>query len=246
MNNKYAQLAREIPIHGRNGIIKLGAELEEDFFGWDTFSVRYCLVDGPLSRLCLATTPSAELGAPIPRYGKYDERYDKALMPYIDHLKGATGDVTCHPAMRLAERLKAECDQYALLTQDAVFDNLSHRALVHAFRKACLLYAANGMKWEKNIEGFCRWSLHYDLWIKLRLWGDSIRKAESEVETSRRGPQSLLEIVKKDENGIFTLKALEQLKSQGRIRGSVGNLLAKWKCRGYICQMTDDSFKITR
>lgn len=106
---------------------------------------RYVMIDGPVSRVCLGTTPDVGLAAPMPKYGRYDEHYDKALLPFIENLQAATGEIECRPAIRLAERLKAECDQYTLVTQDEVFDNLSHRALVHAFRKACLLYAANGM-----------------------------------------------------------------------------------------------------
>ena len=165
---------------------------------------RYVMTDGPVSRVCLGTTPDVGLAAPMPKYGRYDEHYDKALQPFIENLQAATGEIECRPAIRLAERLKAECDQYTLVTQDEVFDNLSHRALVHAFRKACLLYAANGMKWEKAIEGFCRWSLHYDLWLKLHYFGDMIRKAGEQMQTSKRGPRNLLEQIPTDSEGTFS------------------------------------------
>ena len=111
---------------------------------------RYVLVDGPLSRLCLATIPEREIGADIPVFGTYDAAYDEALRPYIENLKQATGHIDCREARRLTSRLEDECKEFARLSQDRVFDNLTHRALVHVFRKACLLYAANGMKWENR------------------------------------------------------------------------------------------------
>lgn len=204
---------------------------------------RHSLIDGPVSRVCLATTPDVGLAAPMPRYGIYDDKYDQALLPYIEKLKKATGNIICKPAYRLMERLKAECDQYAVVSQDEVFDNLSHRALVHAFRKACLLYAANGMKWEKNIEGFCRWSLHYDLWLKLHFFGDQIREAEGMTQTSRRGPRNLLELIP-DKNGIFTYRdALNTRLKNNKSEAGTRNMLSQWKVRGYIEFLDDGSFR---
>ncbi|MBQ9176459.1 MAG: hypothetical protein IJ139_06290 [Bacteroidaceae bacterium] len=205
---------------------------------------RYKLTDGPISRLCCATTPNTGLAAPMPRYGNYDERYDEKLRPYIENLMAATGNITCHPAIRMAERLKAECDQYTLVTQDEVFDNLSHRALVHAFRKACMLYAANGMKWEKTIEGFCRWSLHYDLWLKLHFFGDMIRKTEEHTHTSKRGPRNLLEQIKTDTEGVFTLRdAITVRIANNKDEAGTANMLSQWKARGYIQSMPDGKYK---
>ena len=205
---------------------------------------KYVLVDGPVSRVCLGTTPNVGLAAPMPRFGRYDERYDKALQPYIENLQAATGEIECRQAIRLAERLKAECDQYTLVTQDEVFDNLSHRALVHAFRKACLLYAANGMKWEKAIEGFCRWSLHYDLWLKLHFFGDMIRKAGEQIQTSKRGPRNLLEQIQTDAEGAFSFSdaLAARLKNNMKEEGT-GNMLSQWKTRGLIEALTDGRFK---
>ena len=201
---------------------------------------RSVLIDGPISRVCLATTPDVGLGAPIPVYGRYDQKYDDALRPYIDNLMTATGEQTCKQACRLIERLKAECDQFTQQTQDEVFDNLNHRALVHAFRKACLLYAANGFKWEKAIESFCRWSLHYDLWLKLHFFGDLIRKADSQTQTSRRGPRNLLELLP----DTFTRQDAISVRQQaGKNSEGTGNMLSQWVHRGYILQMTDDSYK---
>lgn len=205
---------------------------------------RFVLVDGPLSRLCLATIQNMEIGADIPVFGKYDEKYDNALRPFIENLKQATGTIYCKEAYRLATKLKNECKEFSRLSQDRVFDNLTHRALVHAFRKACLLYAANGMKWEKAIESFCRWSLHYDLWIKMKLWGDMIRNAESGMQTSKRGPRNLLEQIKTDKDGVFYYRDVVNVRLKNSM-DEVGtkNMLSQWKSRGYILQMTDDSFK---
>lgn len=208
---------------------------------------RFVPNDGPLSRLVLATVHEAEIGADIPVFGNYDEKYDQALQPYLDNLSAATGSIDCPQAKRLARKLKAECSEFARLSQDRVFDNLSHRALVHAFRKACLLYAANGMKWEKSIESFCRWSLFYDLYLKIKLWGDIIRHADDNVPTSKRGPRNLLEDIKTDENGVFTYRDAvnARLKNSMNEEGTK-NMLYQWKSRGYILQMTDDSFKKAR
>lgn len=205
---------------------------------------KYALVDGPLSRLCLATIQETEIGADIPVFGKYDEKYDEALRPFIENLKQATGIIDCKEARRLATKLKDECKEFSRLSQDRVFDNLTHRALVHAFRKACLLYAANGMKWEKSIESFCRWSLHYDLWIKMKLWGDMIRNAESGMQTSKRGPRNLLEQIKTDKDGVFYYRDVVNVRlKNGMDEEGTKNMLYQWKSRGYISQLTDDSFK---
>ena len=205
---------------------------------------RYVMIDGPVSRVCLGTTPDVGLAAPMPRYGRYDEKYDKALRPFIDNLQAATGEIECRPAIRLAEKLKAECDQYTLVTQDEVFDNLSHRALVHAFRKACLLYAANGMKWEKAIEGFCRWSLHYDLWLKLHFFGDMIRKAGEQMQTSKRGPRNLLEQIPTDSEGTFSQSdAIAVRLKNNKDEAGTGNMLSQWKTRGYIEALPDGRYR---
>ena len=208
---------------------------------------RFVPNDGPLSRLVLATVHEAEIGADIPVFGNYDEKYDQALQPYLDNLSAATGSIDCPQAKRLARKLKAECSEFARLSQDRVFDNLSHRALVHAFRKACLLYAANGMKWEKSIESFCRWSLFYDLYLKMKLWGDIIRHADDNVPTSKRGPRNLLEDIKTDENGVFTYRdAVNARLKNSMNEDGTKNMLYQWKSRGYILQLTDDSFKKAR
>lgn len=178
------------------------------------------------------------------------KKYHENRHPYpgaCPHLKQATGTIDCREARRLASKLEAECKEFARLSQDRVFDNLTHRALVHAFRKACLLYAANGMKWEKAIEGFCRWSLHYDLWIKMKLWGDLIRHADEGLPTSKHGPRNLLEQIKPDKDGQFTYRDVVNVRlKNGMNEEGTWGMLRQWKHRGYILQMTDDSFKKNR
>ena len=205
---------------------------------------RNVVTDGPISRLSMATIPDEEIGADIPVFGNYDEAYDEQLRPYIENLKEATGVIDCPQAKRLARRLKQECADFARLSQDLVFDNLTHRALVIAFRKACLLYAANGMRWEKTIETFCRWSLFYDLYLKMKFWGDMIRNAENDVITSKRGPQSLLDFLPDE----FTIEDARKLRlKRGMDVEGTGQMIAQWKYRGYINNsITDNSFKKVR
>ena len=201
---------------------------------------RYVLTDGPISRLCLGTIPEDEIGAEIEVFGTYDEKYDSDLKPFIENLKKSSGVIDCKEAKRLAHKLKDDCADFARLSQDRVFDNLSHRALVIAFRKACLLYAANGMKWEKSIETFCSWSLFYDLYIKMTIFGDLIRHADDDMPTSKRGPRSLLDLLP----GTFTIDDAKQVRIKlGMDTEKTGNMVSTWKKRHYVVQMADGSFK---
>ena len=201
---------------------------------------RYVLTDGPISRLCLATIPEEEVGAEISVFGTYGEKYDAALKPYIENLKAATGVIDCKEAKKLARKLKDECADFARLSQDRVFDNLSHRALVIAFRKACMLYAANGMKWEKSIETFCRWSLYYDLYIKMTIFGDLIRHADDDIHTSKRGPQSLLALLPAE----FTIDDARRVRlKQGMDEEHTITMIRNWKSRHFVYQISDISFK---
>lgn len=196
---------------------------------------RNAMTDGPISRLTLATVPDRGLGAPMPVHGKYDEKYDAKLKPYIDNLRQVHGVIDCRQAKRMAERLKDELDDFVVQSGDDVLNNLGRRALVAAFRKGCLLYAANGKKWEKAIEGFCRWSLHYDLWLKLHFFGDMIRHADSQVKTSRRGPANLLQQIPTKEDGTFTYQdaVLIRIKN-GKEEEGTNVMLNQWVSRGHI------------
>ena len=200
------------------------------------------MTDGPISRLCLATIPDEEIGADIAVFGHYDKDYDEELKPFIDNLKEATGVIDCPQAKKLARKLKNECAEFAQLSQDRVFDNLSHRALVAAFRKACLLYVANGKKWEKAIENFCRWSLFYDLYLKMHFFGDLIRRADGEVQTSKHGPQSLLDLLPED----FTLEDAKRVRLKMGLSNEgkkCSNMIRQWQHRNYVLQLTVDSYK---
>ncbi len=203
---------------------------------------RHVLTDGPVSRLTLATVPEEDVGADIPVFGDYDEAYDETLKPYIDNLKAATGVIDCPQAKRMARKLKDECAEFACLSADDVFDNLTHRALVMAFRKACLLYVANGMKWEKSIETFCRWSLFYDMYLKMKLFGDLIRHANGDIPTSKRGPRSLLE----DLPDKFTIDDAKRIRQQQGLSNE-GHLAIKmirtWINRHRVIQNTEYSFE---
>ena len=202
--------------------------------------------EGPISRIVFGSIPQVEIGAPIPVFGKYDKNYDDAIRPFIENLKKATGVVECKEAQKMVDKLKAEIDEFSTLTQSRILDQLSHRALVAAFRKACLIYAANGMKWEPEIEYFCRWSLQVDLFLKYSLFAEDIRKATEDCQGAKSGPRSLLADITADEYGVFSFnEVLRVYTASGREpdEKKVHNMLSQWKSRGYILQMTDDSYK---
>ena len=207
--------------------------------------LQYVMNDGPISRLTLATTPNLEIGSDMPVFGKYDDKYDAKLRPFIENLKNATGrNLVCKPAIQIVKQIKQELDDYLVLTQEEILNNLSRRALVHVFRKACLIYAANGMKSEPALYDFCRWSLHYDLYLKMRLYGDAIRKEDNNVKFSKRGPQNLLAELTNEEKKVFSYDELVKLRLQrGMDEKGTRKLLSKWKQRGYIRLLTDDSFE---
>ena len=206
---------------------------------------RNAMTDGPISRLSLATVPDRGLGAPMPKHGKYDEKYDEKLKPFIDNLRQVHGEIDCPQARRMADRLKDELDDFVVKSGDDVLNNLGRRALAATFRKGMLIYAANGKKWEKSIEGFCRWSLHYDLWLKLHFFGDLIRHADSQVKTSSRGPANLLEQIEKDEQGHFSYNAVvvARLKNGMEEKGT-GNMISQWVSRKLIARLDKDCFQV--
>ncbi|MBQ2208668.1 MAG: hypothetical protein II404_01730 [Prevotella sp.] len=201
--------------------------------------------DGPISRLTLATVPDQGLGAPIPKHGKYDDKYDAALKPFIDNLRLAHGEVKCQQAIRMTNRLKKELDDFIVTSGDEILNNLARRALAATFRKGCLLYAANGMHWEKAIDGFCRFSLHYDLWLKLHFFADMIRHADSKIKTSHRGPANLLSQIKKDAEGVFTYQdAVNMRIANSKEEEGTSVMLNQWVSRGHIERLTDGRFRI--
>ena len=205
---------------------------------------RNVLTDGPISRINFCTIPEAEIGNEQPIYGQYDAAFDEALKPYIDNLCAARGFVDCPQATKLAKKLQQECAEFARLSQDEVYWNLSFRACVIAWLKACVLYVANGCKWEKSIEDFVRWSLNYDLWCKMQFFGDAIRKANCVDETSgRRGPHNLL----LDLPDVFSLEDARRVRrQQGLPDKGLRPMISNWKSRGYINQISEISFEKLR
>ena len=200
------------------------------------------LTDGPISRINFCTIPETEIGAEQPIYGQYDAAFDEALRPYIDNLVSARGLIDCQQAYKLAKRLQQECAEFARLSQSEVYWNLSHRAIVIAWLKACVLYVANGQKWERSIEDFIRWSLEYDLWCKMQFFGADIEKASNgdDARIGVRGPRNLLELLP----DVFTIEDAKRVRlKQGMSVEKVGNMISTWKTRQYVIQMTDDSFQ---
>ena len=203
---------------------------------------RNVLTDGPISRINFCTIPEQEIGAKQPVFGQYDLAFDEALKPYIDNLVAARGLIASPQAYKLAIKLQDECAEFAQLSQNDTYWNLSHRACVIAWLKACVLYVANGQKWEKSIEDFIRWSLNYDLWCKMQFFGNKIEEA-NKTEESRigtRGPKSLL-LYLPDE--FTTEDAVRVRQKEGLSADNTKKMISQWKTRGYILQLTVDSFK---
>ena len=198
------------------------------------------LTDGPISRINFCTIPEMEIGAEQPIYGKYDEAFDAELKTYIDNLVSAHGVVDCPQAFKLAKKLQEECAEFARLSQDETYWNLSHRAIVIAWLKACVLYVANGYQWEKTIEDFVRWSLQYDLWCKMQFFGEDIEKANQEGERiGTRGPRNLLELLPDE----FTLDDAKRMRQkQGMDASRAIKMIRIWKSRKYVFQISDFSF----
>ena len=194
---------------------------------------RSVLTDGPISRINFCTIPEREIGAPMPVYGSYDEEFDHQLATYIDHLNAARGEVECPEAFALAKQLSEECAEFARLSQSRVYENLSFRANIIAYLKAMVLYVAHGEEWSKEIEDFVRWSLQYDLWCKMQFFSEDIENVGNEEanHNTNKGPQNLLDLLPK----VFTREEAQQMRERRGIRsGSVTNMLANWKSRGYI------------
>ncbi len=199
------------------------------------------LTDGPISRINFCTIPEREIGADMPIYGTYDAQFDEELRPYIERLTRASGLVDCPQAFRLAKKLKDECAEFSRLSQSRVYENLSFRANVIAWLKGCVLYICNDYRWSKEIEDFVRWSLKYDLWCKMQFFGAAIEAANQEAEhTPKRGPRNLLELLP-DEFNVHDADIVRQ--ANGMDTRGTRNMLSQWVHRGYLLQMTDDSFK---
>ena len=216
-------------------------------FNWNASTtihkgIRYfkrVLTDGPVSRINFCTIPEREIGEDIPIYGTYDEEFRNSLKPYIDNLCMASGLVECKEAFHLAEVLKDENAEFSRLSQDRVYENLSFRANVIGYLKACVLYVANGYQWEPEIEDFIRWSERYDLYCKMRFFGDAIKKAEQECDQeSKRGPASILGFLPEEFNyqQVEALRVEHKMSAKGTMK-----MLNNWLFRGYIKVKENDS-----
>ena len=190
------------------------------------------LTDGPISRINFCTIPEREIGEDMPVYGTYDESYREALRPYIENLNKVTGLIECKEAFQLALKLKDENAEFARLSQDRTFENLSFRANVIAYLKACVLYVANGCKWEPEIDEFIRWSEQYDLYCKMRFFGDMIAKENYTAEkSSKRGPQNLLQILPDS----FTAAQLLAIRLEHGLNAKGTDMMIRqWLHRNYI------------
>ena len=216
-------------------------------FNWNASTtihkgIRYfkrVLTDGPVSRINFCTIPERDIGEDIPVYGTYDEEFRNSLKPYIDNLCMASGLVECKEAFHLAEVLKDENAEFSRLSQDRVYENLSFRANVIGYLKACVLYVANGYQWEPEIEDFIRWSERYDLYCKMRFFGDAIKKAELECDQeSKRGPASILGFLPEEFNyqQVEALRVEHKMSAKGTMK-----MLNNWLFRGYIKVKENDS-----
>ena len=190
------------------------------------------LTDGPISRINFCTIPEREIGEDMPVYGTYNESYREALRPYIENLNKVTGLIECKEAFQLALKLKDENAEFARLSQDRTFENLSFRANVIAYLKACVLYVANGCKWEPEIDEFIRWSEQYDLYCKMRFFGDMIAKENYTAQkSSKRGPQNLLQILPDN----FTAAQLLAIRLEhGLDAKGTDMMIRQWLHRNYI------------
>ena len=193
------------------------------------------LTDGPVSRINFCTIPEREIGAEMPVYGSYGPEFDEELRPYIDCLCRASGEIDCPEASRLALQLREECADCARLTQSRVYENLSFRALVIAWLKACVLYVASGCQWDPTFDAFVRWSLQYDLWCKMEFFGTAIQEANMAGDTlyaaARPGRRNLLSLLPP----VFSLaEAVSMRVSQGLDADGTCAMLRQWRHRGYV------------
>ena len=197
------------------------------------------LTDGPISRINFCTIPEREIGADMPVYGTYDAAFDEELRPYIDNLVKAQGLIDCPQAYKLAQTLKEECADFARLSQSRVYENLSFRANVIAYLKACVLYVANGCQWDKAFEDFVRWSLRYDLACKMEFFGDAIKEAQAAAPHKQKGPRNLLELLP---DNFSYREAVEVRLQAGMDEKGTQNMLNQWGYRNYIARITNYNY----
>ena len=200
------------------------------------------LTDGPISRINFCTIPEREIGADMPVYGTYDAAFDEELRPYIENLVRATGLIDCPKAYKLAKKLCEENAEFARLSQSRVYENLSFRANVIAYLKACVLYVAQGCKWDKTLEDFVRWSLQYDMWCKMEFFGEDIETAMATppIQSHKPGRRNLLTLLPDE----FTLQDAERVRmNEGLNAKGTEHMLRQWKSRGYVSIVSNLNYK---
>ena len=245
------ELAFDLGIYGQDRVgVQSVTETVRVRFNWNASCTpkkcrdyfRRVVTDGPVSRISFSTIDRRPCGSEIPVYGSYDAAFDEELRPYIENLVKARGLVDCPQAFKLAQKLVGENAEFARLSQNYVFENLSFRANVIAYLKACVLYVANGMKWEKSIEDFVRWSERYDLWCKLKLFGQMIYEADNEqAKTDKEfvsGPKNLLRMLSDEFTLEDYLKLRRQQGFEGDDRKRAMNAINQWVHRGYVARLT--------
>ena len=245
------ELAFDLGIYGQDRVgVQSVTETVRVRFNWNASCTpkkcrdyfRRVVTDGPVSRISFSTIDRRPCGSEIPVYGSYDAAFDEELRPYIENLVKARGLVDCPQAFKLALKLVQENAEFARLSQNYVFENLSFRANVIAYLKACVLYVANGMKWEKSIEDFVRWSERYDLWCKLKLFGQMIYEADNEqAKTDKEfvsGPKNLLRMLPDEFTLEDYLKLRRQQGFEGDDRKRAMNAINQWVHRGYVARLT--------
>ena len=206
------------------------------------FSVRE-VADGAVSRLSLATIIRPDF-APRPVVGEYDALFKAQLAPYIHHLNGTSGFKDCKKARLLIERLENEIMETAQLAYNKPYAEFAKRGLANGFRRAMVLYLANGEKWEKSIEDFIEWSVKYDLWCKMRFFGNQMQEAidaDSQMVYHATGVSNLLLYV----HDTFDKVEIQSVCQIHGTKTKVAILLCNWKKRGFIVKNEDGTFSKT-
>lgn len=200
---------------------------------------RSVLTDGPISRINFCTIPEQPIGAPMPKYGVYDDDFKSELKPYIDRLNAARGSIECYQITKLAKQLCEENATFSQLCQSRVYENLSFRATVIAFLKAMVLYVAQGETWDKTCEDFIRWSLRYDMWCKMRFFGDDIASEEGEPIPAKKTPRSLLDMLPT----VFTYEEAVAVRRKAGLKSEgTKNMLRVWRSRGFVDSADNQQF----
>ena len=206
------------------------------------FSVRE-VADGAVSRLSLATIIRPDF-APYPVVGEYDALFKSELAPYIHHLNAASGFKECRKARQLIERLGSEIMEMAQLAYNKPYAEFAKRGLANGFRRAMVLYLANGEKWEKAIEEFIEWSVKYDLWCKMRFFGNQMQEAidaDNRAVCHSSGVSNLLLFV----HDTFDKAEIQNVCMVHGTKTKLAILLCNWKKRGFIVKNDDDTFSKT-